>query len=280
MNVSLIIPTYNRTDLLRKCLLSVLSQSFQPTELVISDDGSSEDMITGIRDLLDQADFSVKFVQQEDKGFRAARCRNNGIRQATGEFMVCFDPDIVFSKNYLKTLVGAARKNRFVVGQVIRFTEAQNHLLLPEHILQGDFFPLLTEAQKRVPAEQYRKELLYRILNAIKFRRQGPKLRSGLVGFFKDDFVRVNGFDEKFIGWGNEDDDLGVRFYAAGIRGKNPFKKDYAIHLYHERFHNDERVNKKYQKTRMKAINRKHFRCEFGYDIHDSREEIKVEIIK
>ncbi|MBU4001874.1 MAG: glycosyltransferase, partial [Proteobacteria bacterium] len=40
MNVSLVIPTYNRTGLLRKCLLSVLSQSIQPAELVLSDDGS------------------------------------------------------------------------------------------------------------------------------------------------------------------------------------------------------------------------------------------------
>ncbi|MBA3030690.1 MAG: glycosyltransferase [Desulfobacteraceae bacterium] len=280
MNVSLVIPTYNRTGLLRKCLLSVLSQSIQPAELVLSDDGSSEDILSGIQDLLEQADFRIKFVQQEDRGFRAARCRNNGVRQAEGEYIVCFDPDIVFSKHYLKTLVGAAREKRFVVGQVIRFTEAQNNLICREHILQGDYSSILTEAQKHITPKQYRKELLYSLLNTMKFRKQGPKLRSGLLGFFKDDFVRVNGFDEKFVGWGNEDDDLGVRFYAAGIRGKNPFRKDYAIHLYHDRFHSDERANKSYQKKRMKEINRSNFRCEYGYETHDSQEEITVKTLK
>ena len=280
MNVSVVIPTYNRTHLLRYCLMSILAQSLRPDEIILTDDGSSEDILAGVRDILEPADVGVTFVQQDDRGFRAARCRNNGIRQASGEFIVCFDPDIVFSKHYLKTMVKAARKNTFVVGQVIRFTNAQNGRISPDMIRSGDFSSLLSKEQQKVIPRQYRKERLYSLLHKFRLRRQGPKLRSGLAGFFKADFIRVNGYDEKFIGWGNEDDDLGIRFYAAGISGKNPFKTEYAIHLYHDRFHGNERVNKPYQKKRMKEIGPDAFRCRHGYDIHDTQDEVKVTKLK
>ncbi|MBU4317174.1 MAG: glycosyltransferase [Proteobacteria bacterium] len=280
MLISLVMPTFNRTDLLRKSLLSVLRQSLQPNELVLSDDGSSEDIISGIRDILGKINFPVKFISQEDRGFRAARCRNNGIRLAKGDFIICLDPDIVFSAHYLRTLVEAIEKKRFIVGAVIRLAEQESKKMTMRHIETCDFSSILSKPQKQIIIKQYRKEFLYSMLNKLKLRRQGPKLRSCVVGFFKDDFVKVNGFDEKYVGWGNEDDDLGVRFYAAGIRGKNPFKKDYAIHLFHQRFHNDERVNRSYQKNRMKVINKNNFRCEFGYDIYDSQDEIKMENVE
>ena len=280
MKVSLIVPTYNRLELLRKSLLSIISQPFQPHELVISDDGSSEDIIEGVWDILEQANFRIKFIRQEDRGFRAARCRNNAVRETEGDFIVCFDPDIVFSKYYLTTLVQSARNNKFIVGNVIRFTEAENEKITLDHIKKGDYSSILSEGQQKIPIAYYKKELFYSLLNRLKLRRQGPKLRSCVVGFFKEDFIKVNGFDEKFVGWGNEDDDLGVRFYAAGIKGKNPFKKDYAIHLWHERFHNGERINKCYQKERMKEIGRNNFRCKYGYEIHGSQEDVSVITIK
>jgi glycosyltransferase involved in cell wall biosynthesis len=280
MHVSLIIPTYNKRHLLQKMFLSVLSQSYQPEELIISDDGSSEDIISGIGGLLEQANFTIKFVRQEDRGFRAARCRNNGVRETKGEFIVCFDQDLGFSKDYLRTLVCAAKKNRFIVGSVVRLSEAQTQKISRDELIQGDFAAVLTPLQKQITLKQYRKELFYNVLYHLKLRRMGPKLRSGTVGFFKDDFIKVNGFDEEYEGWGNEDDDLGIRFYAAGITGLNPFKKDYAVHFFHENAHNGERVNKPYYKKRAKEVNRDNFRCRNGYENSDSREEVIVKTIK
>jgi hypothetical protein len=209
-----------------------------------------------------------------------ARCRNNGVRQASGELIVFFDQDLVFSHGYLETLVNHSGPKRFVVGNPIRLDQQQNDLITDEMIARGDFSMVLSPSQKKMPRKQYRKELLYSALYRLGLRPMGPKLRGGIVGFYKSDFLRINGYDEKFTGWGNEDDDLGVRSYAAGIRGINPFKAVYAIHLHHERFHSDERVNKTYQKTRMKEIDPKNYRCRVGFEIHDSQDEVKVEIIK
>jgi glycosyltransferase involved in cell wall biosynthesis len=279
MIVSLIIPTYNRINLLRKTLLSVLSQSYQPDELVISDDGSSEDILPGIMDLVEMADFKIKLVKQEDKGFRAAKCRNNGARESSGDFLIFFDQDLAFSRNYLKTIVSSAKKSRFIVGWPIRLSKEQSGNVTDEMITAGDFSSILTQPQKKSTLKQYRKELMYSVLYGMKLRRIGPKLRSGLTGFFKDDFIKVNGFDEQFVGWGNEDDDLGFRFYCAGINGVNSFKKEYSVHFFHEKFHLNERINRAYYRKRKHEINKYNFRCACGYERGD-REEVVVRYIK
>ena len=278
MKVSLIITTYNRVHLLRKTYTSILHQSFQPDELIISDDGSSEDIIEGIKDLIEQSEFKVKFVEQEDKGFRLAKCRNNGAREATGDFLVFFDQDLLFSKHYLEAMVNAAKPNRFVVGNPIRLSKPQSESITKEMIIEGDYTPILTESQRKSMIAQYRKERLYSVLKTLKLRRLGPKLRGGISGFYKKDFIKVNGYDEKFLGWGNEDDDLCERFYAAGIKGHNPFVAEYGLHLYHKRFHEGERVNRQYQKRRVKEIHKHDFKCTDGYLLKDDLEEITVKI--
>jgi glycosyltransferase involved in cell wall biosynthesis len=279
MRVTLILTTYNRIHLLRNAILSIMSQSYQPDELIISDDGSSEDVMGGISDLIKSSDFRVKFVQQADKGFRLAKCRNNAAREASGDFLVFFDQDLAFSKNYLNRLIGSARKKRFVVGYPIRLTKSQSKEITRGLIETGDFSSILTQQQKQRTMMQYRKELLYTVLYKLNLRKIGPKLRGGIAGFFKDDFLKVNGYDEKYEGWGNEDDDLGIRFYGAGIRGINPFKKDYAVHFYHEQFHAGERVNHAYYKQRKREMNKYNFRCRCGYESIDG-EEVVVRNIK
>jgi glycosyltransferase involved in cell wall biosynthesis len=280
MKVTVIITTYNRLHLLRKTYLSLLNQSIHPDELVISDDGSSEDLVSGLEDLIKKSDFNVKFVQQKDAGFRLARCRNNGARQASGDFLVFFDQDLLFSFRYLETLLNHAKPRQFVVGNPIRLTQPQSDLITDEMITLGDFNSVLTAMQRNMTKKQHRKELVYSVLYRLKLRRIGPKLRGGIVGFNKSDFIKVNGYDEKFEGWGNEDDDLGVRLYASGVRGANPFIEEYSLHLYHQRFHQGERANKTYQKKRMREINRKNFRCTYGYETHGSREDVVTKVLK
>jgi glycosyltransferase involved in cell wall biosynthesis len=248
----------------------------QPDELVISDDGSSEDIVEGVYDLVDQSKFTVKFVQQEDKGFRLAKCRNNGAREATGDLLVFFDQDLLFSRHYLEILVKHAKPKRFIVGNPIRLTQEQSLEITDEMIKQGKFDAILTSEQRKSTMVRYRKELLYSILNYLRLRRLGPKLRGGIVGFCKSDFIGINGYDENFQGWGNEDDDLGIRFYASGVRGKNPYAKEYALHLYHERFHSGERVNRSYQKQRAKKISKYNFRCEKGFAIYNANSSVYV----
>ncbi|WP_370869876.1 glycosyltransferase family 2 protein [Methylobacter sp.] len=87
INISVIIPSYNRRDLLKRTLLSVYSQTLLPAEVVVIDDGSTDD--TGV--MLRREFPQVRYFHQENLGVSAAR--NLGIQQATGDWLAFLDSD-------------------------------------------------------------------------------------------------------------------------------------------------------------------------------------------
>lgn len=87
MNISVVIPTYNRRDLLKRALLSVLAQTSLPTDIIVIDDGSTDDTAAMVR-----AEFpAVRYYYQENQGVSSAR--NTGIQQATGDWIAFLDSD-------------------------------------------------------------------------------------------------------------------------------------------------------------------------------------------
>ena len=87
MNISVIIPSYNRRDLLKRALLSVYSQTWVPTDVTVIDDGSTD----GTKAMLRQEFPQTNYYYQENRGVSAAR--NLGIRQTTGDWLAFLDSD-------------------------------------------------------------------------------------------------------------------------------------------------------------------------------------------
>jgi len=267
MKFSLIITTYNKKKLLELCLISLSMQKVLPDELIIADDGSKEDFLPLLREMKNLMNIPIKFVTQQDQGFRAARSRNNGVREAKGDFVFFLDQDILISNGFFQVVKENIRKKWFLVGWPIRITENQVSQFTKDIIRNQDYMSIVSGDQLKKFKKQYKKDRIYRILNQWGFRKKGTKFRSGIAGFFKEDFIRINGYDEKYIGWGNEDDDLGRRFYLSGLKGINPFYHEYAVHLWHKEHHNDgERVNLSYHKDKEKELSPENFRCEYGFD--------------
>lgn len=104
---SIIIPVYNRAELLLKSLHSILSQNFQNFDVIIIDDGSKENIQLIIQDLLDKHS-NIKFFKQENKERGAAR--NYGIQLATGSYIVLFDSDDLMHPNHLQVLHSSIQK--------------------------------------------------------------------------------------------------------------------------------------------------------------------------
>lgn len=268
MKLSLIINTYNRPSLLEKCLMSLSNQSEFPDEIIVADDGSKEDIISVLKKFKEKFNnIPIKFVTQDDTGFRLSRCRNNGAREASSDFLFYVDQDLIFTKNFIKTIKDNIKYNHFIVGWPIRTTEEQLGKITDYDIENFNFDKFITEKQTKLVKKQFCKDSLYRILNNLKLRKRGVKFRGGVSGFFKNDFIKINGYDENYIGWGNEDDDFGRRLYYSGVKGINPFKSEFPVHLWHQEFHGDnERVNLDYHKLAGKNLSKDNFRCEFGYD--------------
>ena len=79
MKVSLLISTYNWESALNLCLKSVLNQSVAPDEIIISDDGSTNETKRIIEYYRTISEIPIVHVWQEDKGFRLAKIRNKSI---------------------------------------------------------------------------------------------------------------------------------------------------------------------------------------------------------
>lgn len=87
MKISLIIPTYNRCSLLKRALNSVFEQSRKPDEIIVVDDGSTDNTL----DMLNNEFPQVTTIRQINKGVSAAR--NSGIQQAKGDWIAFLDSD-------------------------------------------------------------------------------------------------------------------------------------------------------------------------------------------
>jgi glycosyltransferase involved in cell wall biosynthesis len=97
--VSVIIPTYNRCAILERAIESVLGQTFTDYELIVVDDGSTDETA----DLLDRYRNRVKVIRQENRGVSAAR--NTGIRASKGELVALLDSDDSWLPNKLERQV-------------------------------------------------------------------------------------------------------------------------------------------------------------------------------
>lgn len=86
--VSVIIPTYNRAELIIETIQSVLDQTFDDFEIIVVDDGSTDNtkqVVDGFKDS------RIKYIYQENRG--VANARNNGIKASSGEYIAFLDSD-------------------------------------------------------------------------------------------------------------------------------------------------------------------------------------------
>ncbi len=264
IRVSVLVSVYNRLDLLRKALLSIANQSAAVHEVVLADDGSAGDLPGELGPFVQRLGLRAVWVGQADLGFRLARCRNNGIRVASGEYVISTDQDIVFTRDYVRRHLDLARPGQFLVSYPARLAREPSERVTDAMIRAGAFQQVLTPVEVARIRAQQRKDRLYRWLHRLGLRPIGPKLRGGAFGAFREDLVRVNGFDERYQGWGNEDDDLGWRLHCAGVGGRNGFGDQFPVHLWHPTHSGGERPNLAYYRRRQVEIRRGDFRCEHG----------------
>lgn len=285
MKISVIIPVYNRLEHLRANLLCLLRQEEQPYELIITDDGSSQKITDFIKDLIPKAKFKIKHIYQEDKGFRKTRALNNAVKYAEGDLLVFCDQDLIFGEEYIKTIKENIKKNTFLMGRAYHITENEKNNILSKIEKINSYSELLNEVPRSYP-KTIQKMLLEdkkrRLLNYFKLSKRGIKLVGMSYALFRDDYIKVNGYDEKYIGWGEEDDDFGNRLYVAKIKGKELITSNMQMHLWH--YSDPSKIkssNEKYYYERKKEIFlKKDFICKYGfYNPEDKREDIKLSIL-
>jgi glycosyltransferase involved in cell wall biosynthesis len=228
--IALVLTTFEQPRHLRLALQSIAcQQTSRPFEVIVADDGSQDETAAVVAEYSRRVPFSVRFVTQPHAGFRAARCRNAGVRAATASHLLFCDGDCVLPPDHLETHLRAWRSGHYTSGFCIRLDEAASQRVTAEVVRRGDLAPLASPAESRKLAKLHRKAFWYNLLgHATK-----PALKSTDFSLARADFELVNGFDERFQGWGCEDDDLGRRLIAAGLRPISILDQTRLYHLWH-----------------------------------------------
>jgi GT2 family glycosyltransferase len=236
---SIIIPTYNRAEILRHTLVELTRQSL-PTEeyeVIVADDGSSDHTAEVVKSFEGQLRIAYHF--QEDLGFRAGAARNAGARLATGDVLVFLDTGTLPGPDFVRAHRDAHKPDLPRGAAVVGYVYGYRHEDPP---------PGLNEAIERDHPEEIR--AAYGDLPAFcdmrhehfaSFDFQLDRMAVPCLVFFTtncsvraEEFFAAGGFDEGYHGWGMEDVDLGLRLMHRGL----PFRltrEAWAIETPHER---------------------------------------------
>ena len=226
MKISLIITTYNWKEALDAVLKSVIRQTRLPDEVIIADDGSRDDTAELIKSW--KTSFPVPLIHswQEDTGFRLAMSRNRAIAKASGEFLIMIDGDMVLSDRFVESYEKSARKGWFIQGGRVITNE-----VCRDRIIKQGYRPGFFSAGIRNRKNAISNIVLSKIFS---FERNNDKATRGCsMAFWKDDVVDVNGFDNRFVGWGREDSEFVLRMLHSGKRRLYLKFAAVAFHLYH-----------------------------------------------
>ena len=100
MNLSIIIPLYNKRNSLRNCIQSVLNQTYKNFELIIVDDGSTDGSEEVVKEFSDDR---IRFERKKNGGVSSAR--NRGVQLARNPWIAFLDADDIWAEWHLETIV-------------------------------------------------------------------------------------------------------------------------------------------------------------------------------
>lgn len=242
MKPSVIVPTYNRPQALKLCLLSLAEQSVPPFEVLIADDGSGPETrqtVTQLQESLKQH-FPIRHVWQEDIGFRKPKILNETVRQSSGDFLVFIDGDCMAHKHFLRSHMESSSPNTIASGKRVDIGKDLTERLLQENKPVVALRPFLVmdallggslRSRKVEEAIRIKNGFLRTIFHRDRITDDG--VWGCNFSIYKDLFYAINGCDEDFIDGSIEDNDLGIRVLNHG--GKLRSVRNYAIifHLWH-----------------------------------------------
>jgi len=256
MQISLIITTFNRPDALLLVLRSVENQSLAPDEVIIADDGSTDSTRRIIDNFKKKSSLSIVHSFQEDIGFRAAMSRNRAISKAKGDYIILIDGDMILHKDFINDHRKNAKPSYFIQGTRVLLTKIKTKEVLKNHNSAVYFFSFGIKNRKNALHSNFLASFFS--LNFSSLRG----LKTCNVSFYKQDCIGVNGFNNKFEGWGREDSEFFVRLMNSGIKRNNLHFNAIQFHLWHEVSSRNSLL--KNDQLLKKTINEELVWCELG----------------
>ncbi len=242
--VSLIISFYNKIMLLEYVLAALERQSFKNFEVIIADDGSTQEVVEAINALKENYSFPIKHIWHEDNGWQKNVILNKAVLASRCDYLIFIDGDCIPHPKFIQEHIENRKENQVISGRRVMLTQRVSEKLTIDRIKNGyldhrAFFPLLWDTVFKNSKTHI--ENMVRVRNPL-IRKLF--IKDKLRGFWgcnfsawKKDILRVNGFDERFTypGFG-EDVDLDNRLRKTGVY---PVSKKHLVtqyHVFHKHF--------------------------------------------
>lgn len=272
-SVTVMVSTYNWKEALALSLRSLSGQSRLPNEVIVADDGSREDTAELLREIAGTFPVPLKHVWQPDEGFRKARILNRAIAAAKSEYIIQLDGDMLAHPRFVEDHLSLALPGRFLQGTRIRTTVAETARLLSGGKPQFGWFvdAYFRDEKNRGTWHFGRRHHTLRVpwLAKIKSRSTGHPMGCN-VSFWREDLLRVNGYDERMHGYGSEDLEIDIRLRNAGLRRSQIKFAALALHLEHRSVSLQDPADPELPNNKLLfASKEQHLvRSQFGLDAH------------
>ncbi len=257
MKVALIVTTYNWPKALNCVLSSVLTQTRLPDEVIVADDGSTEETRTLIEQYQTTFPVPLKHSWHKDNGFQLATSRNKAIAMSECDYIIMVDGDMLLSKTFIETHIHNAKENFFVQGgRVLVSHQTTEKVMLdpkPLHCFSQGIKNRHNAISQSWLSQKFSKE-----------KNNDRSTRGCNMAFWKKDVIECNGFNEDFVGWGREDSEFVHRMLNNGHQRLYLKFAAVAYHLFHPE--NERKMLEKNDEILAQTIKQKLTFCQNGID--------------
>ncbi len=229
--VALCLSTYQRPGNLRRSLASIAAQweVRGRFELVVTDDGSTDETADVVAGFAREVDFPVRFTTHRHEAFQLARCRNEGVAASSAPYLLFVDGDCVLPPDYVAQHLARRRAGAVMAGASCYLDPETSARVTVAKVRTGDYLLWIPAGQRKHLTAKAVRAQIYNLLRHPTL----PRLSGGNVAIWRRDYQRVNGYDEHFVGWGNEDRDLQFRLSRTGVRFVSSMNWAVTRHLWH-----------------------------------------------
>ena len=268
LKVSVIISTYNKSNFLEKVLWGYSKQTYSNFEIIIADDGSSEEHQKKNKSNLLFNNLEYQYVHHEDDGFRKCKILNQAILQSKGDYLIFSDGDCIPDQDFVEKHGFLAEKGRFLSGGHVPLNKKNSSSIFKNDIINQQIFNKLFLIKK---GEKVSKKFLKMIKNTFiasaldRMTLTKPTFNGNNSSAWKKDVLLVNGFDER-MKYGGLDCEMGYRLNNLGIKGKQIRHQCSPLHLYHERPYKNDIDRKANREIRSETIASKKIFTEHGIE--------------
>jgi len=246
MKVAVIVAIYHDLVALKLIIDSLLSQTLVPDEIIIAED-AEHDYIREYTDTLKND--KIIHISQKDDGWMKEKILNQAIKISKSDYLIFIDGDCVPYKNFVKAQVELSEKNTALCGRRsepgdgfssrLRSGELSMESYEKNYLL--NYFSLMKDGTRHIDEGVVFQpdSIIFRLIH--KFGRKNSHIVGCNWSCYKEDLVRINGYDEDFLlPTTGEDTDVERRLRHFGVQMKSCRNAAGMVHLYHKSIFNKE----------------------------------------